>query len=204
MCLLGLVACGPALATTLLVTSVAEASAQVIINGSVVRTLGIGEVSPEGVALRSIRNGVAEFEVDNAVRRFGIGQSTTSQAVMRAGSDGHFRANALVNGMPVRALIDTGATNVILGGAAAARLGIDYRRGRREIAQTANGSVITYLVTLSRMQVGDILLANVPCNVLEGAQIAKDLDMLVGNSFLGQVHMEKKGGLLTLTRSNGL
>jgi aspartyl protease family protein len=190
--------------TSLYVMSVGESQVQVVIDGSSVRSLTVGETSPEGVTLKSIRNGRAVLEIDGKARSFSIGESTASQVVLTAGNDGHFRLTASINGLPVSALVDTGATNVIIGSATAVRLGIDYRRGRRETAQTANGLVTSYLITLPRIQVGDIALSNIACNVLEGAEISRDLQMLLGNSFLSQVHMQRSGNTMTLTRSNAL
>ena len=47
---------------------------------------------------------------------------------LRRASDGHFHAEALVNGVPVRFLVDTGASELVLSVADAARVGIDSDR----------------------------------------------------------------------------
>ncbi len=200
----GLIVTSQACSTTLYVMSVGNSDVQVIINGSLVRTLVIGETLPEGVSLRSIENNIAVFDIDGKVVRFGLGQSTTSQAVLQIGRDGHFRTAARINGVPVAGLIDTGATNVIIGSATATRLGINFRSGPLQIAQIPNGRIVSYLVVLARVEVGDIVVSNVACNVLEGAQIAPDLEVLIGNSFLSQVQMQRSGNTMTLSRNNGL
>lgn len=182
--------------------SVASSSVQLIINGSAVRTLRIGETAPEGVRLAGIEKGSALFEVDKQVVRLGLGQSTASQVVLRMGPDGQFRVTAYINGVPVRAIIDTGATNVALASGTALRLGIDYRRGQPGTAHTANGAIPAYLVNLPRVQIGDIILSNVPGNVSEGATISRDIDVLIGNSFLRHVQMQRSGDTMVLIRSN--
>ena len=67
-----------------------------------------------------------------------------SQAVrIRKRRDGHFIANAKVNGQAMSLLVDTGASTVVLREADAVRLGVDTRRLTYTVpVQTANG--ITY------------------------------------------------------------
>jgi aspartyl protease family protein len=47
------------------------------------------------------------------------------EIVIRRSSNGHFYADATVNGSPVRMLIDTGASSVVLNAAAARRIGLN-------------------------------------------------------------------------------
>jgi hypothetical protein len=54
----------PAWATTVYVTSVGYAEVQLIVNGQNLRSLRIGEESPEGVKLTDVQNGVAVLEID--------------------------------------------------------------------------------------------------------------------------------------------
>lgn len=193
----------PASATTVYVTSVASTTAQVIINQAAVRTLQIGETSPEGVKLADIQNGVAVLEFDRQVYRMGIGQSTTSQVVVNMARDGQFRLTAHINGVPVTALIDTGASHVSLSSAQARQLGIDYLRGQRTVSGTANGTVATYVVTVRNVQIGGIVVNNVTASVLDSAQAAQSREVLIGNSFLRFVHMQRSGDTMVLTRGNG-
>ncbi|MBI3371067.1 MAG: retroviral-like aspartic protease family protein [Betaproteobacteria bacterium] len=200
--ILGPLIAGWAQATTVYVMSVGYSEAQVVINGNIVRSVRIGETTPEGVRLTNIENGVAVFEVDRWLFRLGLGQSTSSQAVVRMGPDSQFRLTAYVNRVPLLAVIDTGASFVAMSSATALRLGIDYRQGRRGLSHTANGAVASYLVDLPSVQVGNIVLANVPCSVLETARISHNIEMLIGNSFLRHVHMERSGDTMVLTRGD--
>lgn len=200
--ILGLAIAGWAQATTIYVMSVGHLEAQVVINGNIVRTVRIGETTPEGVRLANIENGVAVFEVDRRLFRLELGQSTSSQTVIRMAPDSQFRLTAYVNRVALQAVIDTGASYVAMSAATASRLGIDYRQGRRGLSHTANGPVASYLVDLQSIQVGNIALANVACSVLESAQISESIDLLVGNSFLRHVHMERSGDTMVLTRGD--
>jgi aspartyl protease family protein len=96
----------------------------------------------------------------------------------------------------VRFLVDTGATSIVLPARDAERLGIDYRKGRRAITQTANGPVSVYRVNLTTVRLGDIELQAVDAVVIEqGLDIA-----LLGMSFLNRVEMKRDGATMTLIR----
>jgi aspartyl protease family protein len=191
----------PAWGTTVYVTSVGTGDVQLIVNGSNVRSLQIGEVSPEGVKLSDIRNGVAILEVDGRTMSMRIGQSTVSQTVLTADGRGHFVTTARINGVPVQALIDTGATLIALNIADAQRMGIDYLRGKPGITQTANGPVAVYVVNLAHVQIGDIAFSNVQGSVSVGAA-AQQTPTLIGMSFLRHVEMRRSGNTMTLTRAD--
>ncbi|MBK5926261.1 retropepsin-like aspartic protease family protein [Rhodobaculum claviforme] len=75
--------------------------------------------------------------------------------VPRDGS-GHFFATLQVQGVPVRFIVDTGATDVVLARSDALRLGLDpdhlVYSGQ---ARTANGTVRTARITLDEVTLGD-------------------------------------------------
>jgi aspartyl protease family protein len=119
--------------------------------------------------------------------------------VLRADGRGQFMVNALINGVKVPAVIDTGASGVLVNWNQALQMGIDPRQGQRITTQTANGRAVVYVVTFARVQVGDIVLANVPGAVTEGG--AERLPVvLIGMSFLKHVEMRRSGETLTLSR----
>lgn len=141
-------ACLPAFGATIYVTSIRSSEVQVIINGAAVRTLRPGETTPEGVRLREIRGATATFEVGGRAIALGLGQSTVAETLLRADRSGHFIVNAAINGMPVRGVIDTGATTVTLNMELARRIGLDWSASRRVVAQTANGPAAGWEVPL--------------------------------------------------------
>ena len=85
------------------------------------------------------------------------------------GPDGHFHLTAELNGVPVRFVVDTGASSIALRPRDAERVGIDLDRlvfaGR---ARTANGLVPTATVRLDSVAIGEILDENVPALVIRG------------------------------------
>lgn len=97
------------------------------------------------------------------------------------GPDGHFHLTAELNGVPVRFIVDTGASALALSPRDARRAGIDLDRlvyaGQ---ARTANGIVPTATVRLDRVAIGDIVDENVPAMVIQA-----DIDRsLMGMDYL--------------------
>ena len=112
-----------------------------------------------------------------------------------ADDGGHFLADGVVNGRPVRFVVDTGATAVALPASYAKRLGIDYLGGSRIVARTAGGPVRVYRVSLDSVRVGAIDLRGVEAVVVEHG-----LDIpLLGMTFLNRVNMRREGSTLSLT-----
>ena len=198
---LALFVAAAAWAQSVFVVSLSSSQAQIVVNGTAARSLWIGETSPEGVMLSDIRNGLASFEAGGRRFTLGLGQSSVAETVLRASSSGHFFANAALNGVTFPAVIDTGATFVVLNWDQAERMGIDLRQSRRVTTHTANGPVPAYVITLASVQVGEIGLLDVPAMVNEGG--AEKLPaVLIGMSFLKHFEMRRAGQTMTLTRSN--
>jgi aspartyl protease family protein len=99
--------------------------------------------------------------------------------------DGHYHMTLGVNGAPIRFIVDTGATDLVLSREDAARAGLDLDElryfGR---AFTANGEVRTAQVRLDEVRVGEIVDTFVPAVVNEG-------DMRV--SLLGMSYLQEFG-----------
>ncbi len=109
---------------------------------------------------------------------------------------GHVIIGAVVNGAPMRMLVDTGASLVTLTPADARAAGIDSGElvfDRR--ASTANGVVRMALVTLREIRVGQLSLGEVRAAVIEHLDVS-----LLGMSFLGRLRSyEMRDGKLTIT-----
>lgn len=98
--------------------------------------------------------------------------------------DGHFYTDAMVNGRPVRFLIDTGATGVALTAGDARNIGLPFSPGEfTVIGKGASGDVRGKLVTIDRIAIGDIEATRVPGAIIdEGLEVS-----LLGQSFLSRV-----------------
>lgn len=114
----------------------------------------------------------------------GPAQAAAGRLAIPKAADGHFWAEARVNGAPVRVLVDTGATAVALTPADAARLGFkpqDLKYAYQ--VTTAAGGTRAAAVKLASVSVGGARLAEVDALVVE-----KGLDTsLLGMSYLGRL-----------------
>ncbi len=189
----------PALAASVYVKALGFNRAEIVVNGGEARSIWTGDTTPEGVKLRSIGDDSAVFEVDGKVWTLKPGQGTWSQTTLRANASGQFFVTARVNDVPFPAVIDTGATAVVMNSEDAQRLGIDYLQGRRIVAQTASGPQTAYLVKFASVQVGDILLTDVVGSVLEVRKDELPI-VLIGMSFLRKVEMRRAGETMLLQR----
>jgi len=102
-----------------------------------------------------------------------------------------------VNGAPVRALVDTGATSVTINLADARRLGVDLANAQPIVLQTTGGQRRGLRARLASVQVGDIVLRDVEAAISEGNELPI---VLLGMSFLRQVDLQRSGQTLTLTK----
>jgi aspartyl protease family protein len=115
---------------------------------------------------------------------------------VRAGPNGHFFIDAEVNGEPVRFLVDTGASDIVLSPADARRVGFDPGRlSYTRVYSTANGIVRGAPVTLRSLRVGPLRLSDMPASVNGAAMNGS----LLGQSFLKRLKgYSVRKGVLTL------
>ncbi|PKO50948.1 MAG: TIGR02281 family clan AA aspartic protease [Betaproteobacteria bacterium HGW-Betaproteobacteria-2] len=119
-----------------------------------------------------------------------LGEDRT--VVLQRGLDGHYRAEALINGVKVNVMVDTGATGVAISQQVADRLGLQSRAAVR--TQTANGESISYMTRLDSIRIGGVEARDV------SAMIAPGLggDVLLGMSFLGRMDVRLYQGTMTI------
>lgn len=111
---------------------------------------------------------------------------------------GSFETTLQINGVPVRFLVDTGATDMVLSLSDAARVGFDPDRLRFDgVAITANGTVQTASVRLDMVEFAGHLDRDVPASVNAGALSLS----LLGMSYLDQFdRIEISGDRMLLIR----
>lgn len=124
------------------------------------------------------------------------GTEADGAVTFRASRGGHFMVEVHVEGVPIRMMVDTGATTVVLSPADARRLGFDLDALTFDtLFQTANGTVRGAPVRIRRMVLGPITLDDVRASV-NGAPLANSL---LGMSFLNRLSgYEVRGDRLTL------
>ncbi len=125
-------------------------------------------------------------------------QSGTGSVTIPRARDGHYYLTARINEKPVRFVVDTGATDMVLTQEDAEMIGLDPDNlnylGR---AGTANGEVRTAFVRLNEVQLGEVRDFDVPA-VVNGGQMSQSL---LGMGYLQRWgRIEIAGGELILTR----
>jgi aspartyl protease family protein len=118
------------------------------------------------------------------------------EALLRADGRGQYAADALVNGLTVRMLVDTGASDVIISASTAARVGLVPSGGRMRLIETANGKSTAWPALLSTLSLGGLYMSDVEALILtpEAGEVN-----LIGESFLKRlVSVEQRDGMLIL------
>ncbi|HSU76636.1 MAG TPA: TIGR02281 family clan AA aspartic protease [Burkholderiales bacterium] len=187
-----------------LIGVIGDKAAVLAIGGGEPKTVKVGQTW-SGITVVAVTREHATVEIEGKRRELTLGQhyraggqlaATRESVTLAADPRGHFFADAAVNGIPMRFVIDTGATAVALSAADASRLGIDWHNGARRTMQTANGATTGYLVKLDKVRVGSIELHDVDGVVLEqGMGVG-----LLGMTFLNRVDMRRDGDTMTLIR----
>ena len=122
--------------------------------------------------------------------------AASNTIVYTASRGGHVIVDAVVNGAPMRMLVDTGASLVTLTPDDARTAGIDPNHlvfSAR--VNTANGTARMAPVTLREIRIDQLSVYDVPAAVLENLNVS-----LLGMSFLGRLQSyEMRDGKLTIT-----
>lgn len=120
------------------------------------------------------------------------------QIVVPKARDSHYYLTVDVNDTPIRFVVDTGATDLVLTQADARLAGIDPDSlNFHGTANTANGSVRTAFVRLDSVALGPVTDRNVPA-VVNGGEMRQSL---LGMGYLQRWgRIEITGGELILTR----
>lgn len=93
-------------------------------------------------------------------------ETATGDVEIRASRNGHFEADAKIEGVDVRLLVDTGATTMALSPGDAERIGFDLASLRFDRpVNTANGRTYVASVRLTRVDIGPISVADVAATV---------------------------------------
>ncbi len=168
------------------------------------KVLAAGETGPDGVRLLSADPAKAVVEIDGAARELRLGSAVSASyrpterreiRILKDSRGGYF-VDGLINGQPVRFLVDTGATSVALSEVQAGRLGIRHRvDGVRIGVGTAAGDAVGYQVTLRSVSVGGVRLQDLQAVVIEGDS---PRHALLGMNVLSRFEIDQRENLLIL------
>lgn len=198
----GLLATTALAAPTVKVLALFPGKAMLEIDGSR-KVLGAGETGPGGVRLISADPRGALVEIDGVREELQLGSTVNATyrpkqrreiRILEAG--GGYFVDGLINGQPVRFLVDTGATSVALSERHAARLGLQHRiDGVRVGVRTASGNAVGHQVSLRSLAVGSSRFADVRAVVIDGDS---PRHVLLGMNVLSQFEIDQRENLLIL------
>ena len=174
------------------------------------RVLRVGESSPEGVRLVTADTNEAVIDINGVTATLhygdfvapigddgGVAGGGSDRVTLWVGPGGMFQADGTINGVPVRFLVDTGASTVALSEDTARALGIDLSDGIPGMASTASGTAPMMMIRLKSVSIGQLTVRNVPAGVVLGSY--PDVPLL-GTSFLNNFDMERRGNQLDLIK----
>jgi aspartyl protease family protein len=122
--------------------------------------------------------------------------SNSRTVTLSRGNGGHFWAEARVDGRRLELVVDTGASQIALRASDAARLGIHPKSGDYSIqVATANGMTRAALVQLGTVEIGNVVVRDVPALVHADEALGVNL---LGMSFLSRVRFTHDRGKLVL------
>lgn len=194
--------CTPSAAQSVAMTGAMGSKALLIINGGPPKAVSIND-SHLGVRVIQVQGDSAVVEIQGQRQTIRIGDSpvsvgqglgSTRKVVLRADNRGHFRENGFINGKAMQYMVDTGASAVGLSQADAQRLGVNFEKGTPVKIRTANGTANGWHVKLDTVRVGDITVYGVDAIVSPQPMPF----VLLGNSFLAQLHMTRQGNEMVL------
>ncbi len=127
----------------------------------------------------------------NKANVLGSGGTVTLQR----GMDGHYRAEALINGEKIDVLVDTGATGVAISQKVADKLNLKSQSAIR--TSTANGDSVSYLTRLDSIKLGGVEARDVAALISPGL----NGEVLLGMSFLGRMDVRLYKGEMTIKQA---
>jgi len=111
----------------------------------------------------------------------------TQHEISYTSHNGSIFVDGQVNGIPMRFVVDTGASLVVIPPAIAEQAGIDTTDSRQARLQTANGVVTAPMVTVDQVIADNVAIEQVPA-VIKNVSAVPDLGLL-GMSFFGRHKM---------------
>lgn len=197
-----MLAFGASHAQSVAMTGVMGSKALLIINGGAPKALSVNE-SHQGVRVINVQGHSATIEVHGQHKILRVGDSPVSvgqglssgrKVVLRADSRGHFKENGFINNKPMHYMVDIGASVIGIGQPDAERMGIDFQKGRAVTIRTANGKAQGWSIKLDTVRIGDITVYGIDAVVSPQSMPY----VLLGNSFLAQLHMTRQGNEMVL------
>lgn len=191
-------------AQSVALSGVLGSKALLLIDSHPPKALGPNEAA-HGVRLIHLRGDVATVEVQGQRHEVRLGASPANVGrglgadgrtlVLRADARGHFGGQGFINNTAVQYMVDTGATTIGISQDDAQRIGLNVQqRGTPVMIRTANGTVQGWHIRLDTVRIGGITQYGIDAVVSPQPMPF----VLLGNSFLSQLHMTRRGNEMVL------
>lgn len=188
----------------IIISGLFKDKAVVIIDGKQ-SVLSAGTTSPEGVKLISSDSSKAVLEINGMQQTYGLGTHISGNftgpeagetVTIAPDNGGMYLVNGSINDFQVGFVVDTGSTFIAMNKSQAQRIGLNYKmEGVESMTETASGYSKIYLVKLKEVKVGNITVRDVD-GAVHDDEFPKEI--LLGNSFLSRVTMNREGMLLQI------
>ena len=200
---------GGAWGQSVALTGVLGSKALLVVNGGPPKALAVNETH-QGVRLLQLAGESAVVEIKGERQNLRLGEapvsvgsrggagggSRSNTLVLIADSRGHFIDRGFINGKTMQYMVDTGASTISMGRADAERLGLPYQQGTPVLMRTANGTAQGWRIKLDSVRLGDIEVYG-----LEAVVGPESMPyVLLGNNFLAQFQMTRKGNQMVLEK----
>lgn len=124
-------------------------------------------------------------------------QYTVAGMVRLQRTRNHFFAVIKVNGVPIRAMVDTGASLVAISPSAAKRIKLDPDSGRTASFHTANGTASGVVLPVRSVELGGNKFHNIMASI-NGTELGPGIDALLGMSYLRHFEINMTEQTMTL------
>ncbi|OQX30583.1 MAG: hypothetical protein B0D96_01600 [Candidatus Sedimenticola endophacoides] len=115
------------------------------------------------------------------------------EVVLLPNRQGHYLVSGHINGYAVTFMVDTGATDVAVPEPLAQSASMSM--GHAGVGRTANGDVVYYSSRIDRLDIGGIMLTDVPASIMP---TMTGSEVLLGMSALRRLGLLQQGRKLTL------
>jgi len=156
-----------------------------------------GMVLGAGVLAANYADQVARAPANaSPVQAVSLAPANSRTMVLKANNGGHFEVDARGDGRRIAFMVDTGASQIALRESDAARLGFHPTPRDYSIKiSTANGFARAALVQLRMVEVGDIIVRDLPALISPDEALGVNL---LGMSFLSRVRWSHERGKLII------
>lgn len=125
------------------------------------------------------------------------GKGVDSPVVLHADENGHFFGNLSINGVTLKYIVDSGASNVTLNSRDAMKANIDYTAGELVSLVTPGGEVDAFSLKLDTLEIGTTVLDGVEVTVVDGESPPY---VLLGISAQNKLDVKRDNSMMTLGR----